>query len=397
VVRLTFLETEEAARLAGFMSSLTIISEPEAAALYAIQTAHNPHSQVRANDRIIVCDAGGGTVDLISYDVKQVNPRGVHECAPGTGGLCGSSFIDRRFMDLFQRRMGPHYQSISKINRLQISKNFEVAKLAFRNDPERSFFVNIPEFSTVEEVGIRAGNFEISADEMRSLFDPVIAEILELIRFQVETNSTHATRVNSILMAGGFGESEYLYQRIMQWANPKGIQVIQPRDCSTAIVRGAVMKGILPNNVEITRRARRSYGTRASTTFINGFHNEVDAFIDPLTGVKMAKGQITWFLRKGDTITDTQETKCKFIRNFKKVMVWNDELLVCEADIPPRRMEPSVQKLCTLRTDLQGLKKSQFRRRWKNWRTYYVAEYDLSRYSGLGPTNISISFQICGR
>lgn len=80
--------TEEAAVRAGMGNehSLEILSEPESAAIYILKNLDHTHSQIRQGDRIVVCDAGGGTVDLISYDIKSVVPSlSVVECAAGTG------------------------------------------------------------------------------------------------------------------------------------------------------------------------------------------------------------------------------------------------------------------------------------------------------------------------
>lgn len=48
----------------------------------------------------MICDAGGRTVDLISYTITKLKPiLGVEEAAPGTGSLCGSSYLNLRFED----------------------------------------------------------------------------------------------------------------------------------------------------------------------------------------------------------------------------------------------------------------------------------------------------------
>lgn len=44
--------------------------------------------RLNRNDTFIVCDAGGGTVDLISYQVEAALPRlQVKELVPGSGRL----------------------------------------------------------------------------------------------------------------------------------------------------------------------------------------------------------------------------------------------------------------------------------------------------------------------
>ena len=81
-------KTEDAAVRAGMGNehSLELLSEPESAAIYTLKNLENTHSQIKVHDRIVVCDAGGGTVDLISYDILQTQPNlRVAECAAGTG------------------------------------------------------------------------------------------------------------------------------------------------------------------------------------------------------------------------------------------------------------------------------------------------------------------------
>ena len=74
--------TVQAAEAAGF-SPVTLIKEPEAAALY---TMHSLDFTLKVGDAFVVCDAGGGTVDLISYEVTGLTPSlQLKELVPGTG------------------------------------------------------------------------------------------------------------------------------------------------------------------------------------------------------------------------------------------------------------------------------------------------------------------------
>jgi hypothetical protein len=44
---------------------------------------------------------------LISYTISQLRPiLQVREAAPGTGGLCGSTFLNRRFGEFLEKRLG---------------------------------------------------------------------------------------------------------------------------------------------------------------------------------------------------------------------------------------------------------------------------------------------------
>ncbi len=75
---------------------LQIVSEPEAAATYALEAldSHN----MKIGDTFVLCDASGGTVDLISYTMSALKPiLKLDEAAPGTGGLCGSTYLNSIF------------------------------------------------------------------------------------------------------------------------------------------------------------------------------------------------------------------------------------------------------------------------------------------------------------
>jgi hypothetical protein len=77
----------------------------EAAANYVLNGL-DPHG-LNVDDTFVVCDAGGGTVDLISYTIMQLQPiLKVKEAAAGTGGLCGSTFLNRRFADYLVAKLG---------------------------------------------------------------------------------------------------------------------------------------------------------------------------------------------------------------------------------------------------------------------------------------------------
>lgn len=95
------------AEKAGMGSGLAlhIISEPEAAAIYALDVL-DPHA-IEVGDTFVLCDAGGGTVDLISYTVTALKPQlEVTEATAGTGMMCGSTFLNRRFEKFLEDKLG---------------------------------------------------------------------------------------------------------------------------------------------------------------------------------------------------------------------------------------------------------------------------------------------------
>lgn len=237
-------------------------------------------------------------MDIITYDIVQTVPLKIVECTTGNGDYCGSTFVDREFERFLMKRLGRHVTGISSQHRQQAIKNFEATKTAFRDDPEQEvFYVNLPTVGNIEDAGIYSGNLHITRTDMRSLFDPAVSRILDLINAQTKELSS----IDLILLVGGFGESEYLYQRILAWARKPQIRVIQPREAATAIVRGAVLKGLEArgfSETQITRRARRWYVVTVNEVFVEGKHLEEDRHLNCDTGEVFARNQIRWLIRK---------------------------------------------------------------------------------------------------
>ena len=100
-------KTKAAALKAGMgnTTSLQMTSEPEAAAVYALE-ALDPH-HIKVGESVVICDAGGGTVDLITHKMVSASyPFSVEESAIGGGSQCGSTFLNRRFEEFLNNKLG---------------------------------------------------------------------------------------------------------------------------------------------------------------------------------------------------------------------------------------------------------------------------------------------------
>ena len=109
----------------GNGSTLQMTSEPEAAAAYTLRKLE-PHN-LRVNDNIVICDAGGGTVDLITYRIKRLPPTlEVEESGIPSGGKCGSVFLNRIFEDWIDNKLGQSAASLSADSRAEMTRQFEL-------------------------------------------------------------------------------------------------------------------------------------------------------------------------------------------------------------------------------------------------------------------------------
>lgn len=94
---------QEATDLRG-TQAITMVSEPEAAAIYELQQARD--RIVNEGECFMILDAGGGTVDLISYVIQQLYPLVVDEAVPGSGDVCGGATVTNRFKKWLVAKVG---------------------------------------------------------------------------------------------------------------------------------------------------------------------------------------------------------------------------------------------------------------------------------------------------
>ena len=111
--------TRTAAMAAGFGSrnidKLFMIPEPEAAGVATLKTIAEGAAVVTASpgDGILICDCGGGTVDITSYRLVALDPvLEFEELVEGIGGKCGSTYIDRELITWMSRMFGSKFDSL---------------------------------------------------------------------------------------------------------------------------------------------------------------------------------------------------------------------------------------------------------------------------------------------
>lgn len=97
----------------------------------------------------------------------------------------------------------------------------------------------------------------IMPSQMKAIFDPVINRVISLVKGQIITTKTN---IKAVLLVGGFGQNFYLKERLRSFLG-SSIEVRQPPNSWTAVVRGAVMMGAQSDAVQLRSRvARKHYG-----------------------------------------------------------------------------------------------------------------------------------------
>lgn len=264
--------TQQCAKNAGMGEEIRIISEPEAAVVYALD-AMDP-LDFRPGDTFILSDAGGGTVDLISYTIDALEPNlQIREAVSGDGYACGSTFLNRIFAQFLEQHL-TDVEGYDDDTLDEALHDFETnAKRRFNGDT--AMMLRVRGLVDVKDKGIKRQRLTIPTDKVKSLFEPVISTILTLLMSQLR----HTTRAKAVILVGGFGQSPYLRNCIKKVV-PETVPVLQPANGWTAVVRGALIKSLNEMNPDTSRISiasrvsRKAYGVIVGVVYDPAVHRK---------------------------------------------------------------------------------------------------------------------------
>ncbi|KAL9003360.1 MAG: hypothetical protein Q9188_003754 [Gyalolechia gomerana] len=302
----------------GTGSSLHIITEPEAAAMYALD-AMDPHN-IKIGDTFVLCDAGGGTVDLISYTVSALKPAlRITEAAPGSGSFCGSTFLNRIFHKFLEDKLGndPNWDDDVLEEAMQ---RFEIIVSQEKCENKKTWFAHyslqVPGLKDNVMRDVRRGRLRLTGTDVHTIFEPVVKEVVALVDGQIKATKQD---VKAVLMVGGFAQSTYLRDRVRQAVANQGIELMQSPSCWTAVVRGALMKGLASTNSSFTavkisgRAARRSYGLDIRHDFDESTDDVERRYWLAFKGYYCIN-RMVWFIKKGDIVEENTPKRLHYVQ-----------------------------------------------------------------------------------
>ena len=183
--------TRAAAIQAGFLrdendNRLTLITEPEAAAMFCSKTGL---LNLKIRDAVLIVDCGGGTVDLIAYEVEEETPFTVAECTAGSGDSCGSTALNRNFSNILRAKirkmkLPDGSRTAGKVYAKCIMDFENRIKADFRNNGQK-WAVDVGIEAEFPDAGIEEGYMTFTNEEILQCFEPVVNRILELVRNQI--------------------------------------------------------------------------------------------------------------------------------------------------------------------------------------------------------------------
>ena len=137
----------QAAKKAGIGSDgrqLKFRVEPEAAAIFELK-ARAKKKQIRVGDVFVVCDAGGGTVDVVSFQVLSLSPLSLDQVVVSQGDFCGSAFVNVEFEAQIRSILGSDFEKLSAETKALIRNEFEFTiKRQYHPEKPSDYSVPVP-------------------------------------------------------------------------------------------------------------------------------------------------------------------------------------------------------------------------------------------------------------
>ncbi|KDQ57912.1 hypothetical protein JAAARDRAFT_193396 [Jaapia argillacea MUCL 33604] len=237
------------------------VTEAEAAVLYAIDGGCVGDWLVE-DGHLILCDCGGGTIDITGYKIASLAPLKLEESSASRCYLAGAVFITQAARQYLKKQLkGTEWGSDEAIQRA-VNDFDRNAKRKF-DGPENASWVNLNGFKTIAELGIIRGRLKIPGEDMAKLFEPSIKSIKEGLDIAFENGNRLADKV---ILVGGLASSPYVYSTLVKWGDEYGISVSRPDGPTTKAVANGALAWYVDNSVG-ARVSKYEYGTDAGILF----------------------------------------------------------------------------------------------------------------------------------
>ena len=280
--------------------SLFLALEPECAALDFINEKSSDKNVVKVGNNYIVCDIGGGTIDISTHTRKHDNINNtiyIEELYPPSGGNNGSNYINKKFIDKVLKEIFGEKAMNDLLKTIKNNSINEDEDIGY--DDYMQLLDQIEDF----KIGINANSFNDSKRINCTIFQNFINEdVSELIKrfnescpenwkikkyigfkihfpYQIMIDLTkeiivdntvnyiyeiidHVKNINSIIYAGTVSKNSYIIQMIQNQL-PTHINPCVTPHPALAVARGAVMFGINPLVIK-SRISRYNIGVRIS-------------------------------------------------------------------------------------------------------------------------------------
>ena len=237
----------------------------------------------------------------------------------------------------------------------------------------------------------------MTGDDLAQVFAPVITEITALVDYQITSSSIPP---KALLLVGGFGANSYLREQLKQ-AFPQ-INVMQPANGWTAVVRGALTKAMAEASSDVckvnisSRIARKHYGMVTDTKYLAGVHTNGKQYWSHYHG-ELHVEAIRWLKSKGDVVTEAEPVVANFcsmrLCTAGPFRMQTVDFYSCDG-VAPKHKDHSVKHLVTMRVDLSSIPAARYLTiMGADRRQYYKISYQIKATFFSAHTEYTLVFE----
>ncbi|KZP16338.1 hypothetical protein FIBSPDRAFT_794606 [Athelia psychrophila] len=336
------------------------VSEAEAAVLYAADTG-SVNDWLVQDGHLIICDCGGGTIDITGYKITGTAPLRLEESSASRCYLAGAVFVTEAAKTYLKTHLKTtEWDNEDAINKA-VSSFDRSAKRKFEG-PDSTSWIQLDGHKTLPKLNITRGKMKISGETMASFYAESLRCIKEGLDIAFENGQKMADK---IILVGGLASSPYVYAELVKWGKDSGISVSRPDGPTTkAVANGALAWHI--DNAVTSRFARYHYGVeiRATHDPANKEHEGRETYPDPHDGTARILNVWSGIVKKNVKVEGGQE----FISSYRFISDSDVEtferavkVFVYRRAVPPlfttfpgkARYQPGFEVICTVQADLK--------------------------------------------
>ncbi|KAJ7186851.1 hypothetical protein C8R46DRAFT_280810 [Mycena filopes] len=238
------------------------VTEAEAAVLYATDSG-SVNDWLVEDSHLILCDCGGGTIDITGYKINSVKPTlKLEESSASRCYLAGAVFVTHAARAFFKERLkGTEWKDEESLQKVVYHFDRNAKKKFAEGDAV--CYVQLGGHKTIPSLGITRGRLKITGAEMESFFEGPLDQIKEGLEITFENGGRMADK---IILVGGLASSPYMYSKLVAWGKEFGISVSRPDGPTVKAVANGALAWHLDASVG-SRMARCHYGISLRITF----------------------------------------------------------------------------------------------------------------------------------
>ncbi|MCL1998018.1 MAG: Hsp70 family protein [Turicibacter sp.] len=358
--------TMRACELAGLSEKLIcLIEEPKAAALaYNFRTTHGKDGGLKEDEKILVFDFGGGTLDITIFHITERNEHKIKLQVISDGGEAfhGGDNIDEVLLtqsyEYVQNKTGQTRADIAVENQVELALRAREAKerLTGVKSFRIPFTFCVPPF--VEQIG---------RDDFQELIRPFIDKTRKLVQKALReayTGTLTAADIDRVILEGGSSEMPWVRDMLLDIFNDSE-KIYKPDRAATDISRGvtyyAAMKMGLLSHPDLESE-KITVEFEAAVPHDIGLELGGNRFFTMIrcgTSYSLAKKSHTFTL-SGETEEDMQNFNLRILERINKDDPFEKCKLIGEVEVsglPPRPSGMTKLKITLMVEEEGGLVK----------------------------------------